>query len=236
MELSHEAVKDLIAPYILGAVSPDEERSIRAHVMSCEECMQEAESFSAVTTALPLAADPVPLPSGFVERVVTQVHDSRPLSGVDKSRARSPWYRRWSGFQVVATSGLLIVALILGAFLMNERRSLDQRQKALAALLQHENDAMELHGVSGAVAKVIPTSSGSIFVASGLNEAPDRHTYQLWLIKNGTPISAGTFDIKGGVAVLESTRALTGVDQAAVTIEPSGGSAQPTSTPIITSG
>ena len=70
MELSHEAAKDLIAPYILGAVSPEEERAIRDHIMSCDECMQEAESLSVVSSALPLLAEPTELPAGFVDRVV----------------------------------------------------------------------------------------------------------------------------------------------------------------------
>jgi anti-sigma-K factor RskA len=129
-----------------------------------------------------------------------------------------------------------VIALILGAFLVNENRSLEQRKKVVAALLRHERDGLDLQGSAGAVAKVVPTDSGSMFVASGLHEAPADHTYQLWLIKNGTPVSAGTFTIKGGLAVLESSLQLDGYEQAAVTVEPAGGSQQPTTQPIITSG
>ena len=233
MELSHEAVHDLIAPYVLGAVPPDEERDIRDHIMSCEDCMREAESFSMVTASLPLAAESAPLPAGFVDRVVASVQEARPAPSTTE---RSPWYRRWTGLQVALTSGLLVIALTLGAFLVNENRSLEQRQKVVAALLRHERDGLDLQGSAGAVAKVVPTDSGSMFVASGLQEAPADHTYQLWLIKNGTPVSAGTFTIKGGLAVLESNLHLDGYEQAAVTVEPAGGSQQPTTQPIITSG
>jgi anti-sigma-K factor RskA len=235
MELSHEAVKDLIAPYVLGAVSPEEEREIRAHIVSCDECMQEAESFSTVTSALALASDPAPLPAGFVDRVVAHVNDARPESSAAAAGA-APWYRRWTGWQVVATSALLVVALILGAFVVNDRKDLEQRQKVLAALLQHERGGMDLQGTTGAVAKVVPTSNGSIFVATGLHEAPSHHTYQLWLIKDdGTPVSAGTFVMQGGVAVLESHLPLSRFAKAAVTVEPSGGSQRPTTQPVITS-
>ncbi|MEA2486041.1 MAG: hypothetical protein QOD46_1152 [Actinomycetota bacterium] len=236
MELSHEAVKDLIAPYVLGAVAPEEEREIRSHILTCDECTQEAESFAMVTAALPHATEPVPLPAGFVDRVVAHVHDARPVASPWPSAGRVPWYRRWTGWQVVATSALLVVALVLGAFLVNERKNLEQRQKVLTALLHHERDGMELHGSAGAVAKVIPTSNGTIFVASGLHEAPADRTYQLWLIKSdGTPVSAGTFAMNGGVAVLESQLPLNGFDKAAVTVEPSGGSEKPTTQPVITS-
>jgi anti-sigma-K factor RskA len=236
MELSHEAVKDLIAPYVLGAVAPEEEREIRSHILTCDECTQEAESFAMVTAALPHATAPVPLPAGFVDRVVAHVHDARPLSSPAASALRVPWYRRWTGWQVIATSALLVVALVMGAFLVNERKNLEQRQKVLTALLHHERDGMELQGSAGAVAKVIPTSNGTIFVASGLREAPADHTYQLWLIKSdGTPVSAGTFAMDGGMAVLESHLPLDGFDKAAVTVEPSGGSKKPTTQPVITS-
>ncbi|MDP9232941.1 MAG: anti-sigma factor [Actinomycetota bacterium] len=235
MELSHEAAKDLIAPYVLGAVSPEEEASIRDHIMSCDECMQEAESLSIASSALPLLADPVELPPGFVDRVVAQVHDARPATRSATAGARGRGYRRWTGVQVVATSGLLVLALILGGFLINQHANLEQRQKVLTALLRHEGDGMVLRGPSGMVAKVIPTTNGSIFVASGLHEPPADHTYQLWLLRNGTPVSAGTFTMKGGLAVLESQLALDGYDHAAVTVEPAGGSDHPTTQPIITS-
>jgi anti-sigma-K factor RskA len=235
MELSHEAVKDLIAPYVLGAVSPEEEREIRSHILTCDECTQEAESLAMVTAALPHGAEPVPLPAGFVDRVVAHVHNDRPVASPAPAIS-IPWYRRWKGWQVVATSVLLVVALIMGGFLVNEHKNLEQRQKVLSALLHHERDGMELQGSAGAVAKVIPTSNGSIFVASGLRQAPADHTYQLWLIKgDGTPVSAGTFAMNGGVAVLESHLSLDTFDKAAVTVEPSGGSTQPTTQPVITS-
>lgn len=186
-------------------------------------------------SALPLLADPVELPAGFVDRVVAQVHDARPGMSPSRAGAGARGYRRWTGFQVVATSGLLVLALILGGFLINQHANLDQRQKVLAALLRHEGDGMVLRGPSGMVAKVIPTSNGSLFVASGLHEPPANHTYQLWLLRNGTPVSAGTFTMKSGLAVLESQLTLDGYDQAAVTVEPAGGSPQPTTQPIITS-
>jgi anti-sigma-K factor RskA len=234
MELSHETLKDLIAPYILGAVSPDEEREIRDHIFSCEECTEEAESFAVVTAALPFAADHEPLPAGFVDRVVARVHESRPATAPAPAPGRSPWYRRWNGFATVATAGLVVVALFAGAILINEHNALEEKQKVLAALLHHENDGIDLQGPADAVGKVVPTSHGSIFVASGMRQPPKAHTYQLWLLKNGTPISAGTFSVKGDLVVLESSRSISGVDGAAITIEPAGGSDHPTTRPITT--
>lgn len=231
MELSHDSLSDLIAPYVLGAVSPEEEREIRAHILSCEECTREAESFAMVTKGLPLAADNVPLPAGFVDRVVARVHDARPAVG-GPAAGRSPWYRRWTSWGALAAVGLLIVSVFAGVALVKEHNDLQQKKKVLAVLLHHENDGINLQGPADAVGKVVPTSNGSMFVAAGMHKPPNAHTYQLWLIKNGTPVSAGTFSVKDDFAVLESSRSLDGVDGAAITIEPAGGSEHPTTHPI----
>ena len=235
MELSHEAIKDLIAPYVLGAVSPEEEREIRNHILSCDECTEEAESYAAITNALPLTADAMPLPAGFVDRVVARVHDARPASSGTHAAAHSPWYRRWNGFGAVATAALLVVALFAGAIAINERSDLEQKQKVLSALLHHDKEGILLKGPGPAVGKVVPTSQGSIFVAAGMHKPPQEHTYQLWLIKDGTTISAGTFSAKDDLVVLETKASLSGVESAAITIEPAGGSERPTTQPITTS-
>ena len=233
MELSHEAARDLIAPYVLGAVSPEEEQSIRDHIISCEDCMQEAESYSVVTASLPLAADPVVLPAGFADRLVARIHDARPALS-PRTATRSRWYQRLTGGAVVATAALLVVSLFAGAILVNEHNDLEENQKALAILLHHDKDGIALKGPADAVGKVVPTAQGSIFVAAGMRKPPKAHTYQLWLLKNGTPISAGTFSVQGDLVVLEFNRSLSGVNGAAITIEPDGGSDHPTSRPITT--
>jgi anti-sigma-K factor RskA len=234
MELSHEAAQDLIAPYVLGAVPPDEERQLRDHIMSCDDCMREAESFSMIAASLPLAAGSAPLPAGFVDRVVASVHDARPVPNVSAAAVRPWWYGVWSRFGLAATAGLLVLAVAAGAILVNQHDDLQQKQKVLAILLHHQEDGIELKGPAAAIGKVVPTSHGSIFVASGMRKPPSEHTYQLWLIKDGTPVSAGTFSVQGDLVVLETGRSLSGVDSAAITIEPAGGSTQPTTQPITT--
>lgn len=233
MELSHEALKDLIAPYVLGAVSSEEERAIREHVSTCDECRGELESFGGVAGALALTTAPGPVPADFVNRVVARADAERQAPAARTLPSR---YRRLLGWQVALSGALLIIGIVLAVLFVNEHNNLQERQRALAALLHHEQEGMDLRGQSGVVAKVIPISGGSIFVASGLDEAPAGHTYQLWFIKNGTPVSGGTFEMKGGLAVLENHKQVSAYDGAAVTIEPEGGSDQPTTQPIITSG
>jgi anti-sigma-K factor RskA len=58
----------------------------------------------------------------------------------------------------------------------------------------------------------------------------NRHVYQLWAIHNGTPTSAGVVENLGAGAAMAMPASGTTV---AITIEPSGGSAKPTTKPIV---
>jgi anti-sigma-K factor RskA len=110
-----------------------------------------------------------------------------------------------------------------------------QYQDTVAALV-HDARALKLTGPGGAEAVLASTSEGSVFVAVDLGEAPAGRDYQLWLMKDGEPVPADTFDVSGSMVIVESSRHLTGYDGAAVTVEPAGGSRQPTTEPVLSSG
>jgi anti-sigma-K factor RskA len=229
IERSHEELKELIAAYALGAVPEEEIGVIRAHILSCEECMAEADGYVDATGALALGVDPVALPGGFEEGVLARVREDR-ISHVPAGRPR----RRWRRAPALA-AGALVVALfaVLTAGLLDARSDLSQHEGILTALLH--DGGIEVEG-SGAVGRMVPTGDGGVFAVAGLRKAPDAHTYQLWLIEDDEPRSAGTFDVREGISILETGHSLEGVDVVAVTIEPGDGSVQPTTDPILSSG
>jgi anti-sigma-K factor RskA len=229
IERSHEELKELIAAYALGAVPQEEIRVIRAHILSCEQCMAEADGYVDATGALALAVDPVEIPAGFEERVLARVREDRSAS-VAEGRLR----RRWRLAPALA-AGALVVALfaVLTAGLLDARGDLSQHEGILTALLH--GGGIEVEG-SGAVGRMVPTREGGVFAVTGLRKAPDEHTYQLWLIEDDEAQSAGTFEVREGISILETDDSLEGVDTIAVTIEPGDGSVQPTTDPILSSG
>lgn len=226
-ERSHEELKSLIAPYALGAVTTDEIPAIRAHILSCDECMGEADRLAAVSASLALAAEPTAVPPGFAEAVLTKARAQEPARTEERSKRR-----RWQLAPVAVAAGLLLGIAGVGVAL-EARRDVTQQQEVLTALLHGKG--LDLRGPSGAVAKVVPKGQGALLAVAGLQRAPDGHTYQLWLIEDGDPISGGIFDIEDGLALLEVDRDLGGVDAAAVTIEPGDGVDEPTGDPIISS-
>ncbi|MGH2729194.1 MAG: anti-sigma factor [Actinomycetota bacterium] len=239
MEKTHEEFKALIAPYLLGAVPSDEVPLIRAHILSCEECLSEADGYSTVTTSLALAADPVPLPSGFADRVLSRVADIQPAPTLSATR-RPRW--RWGWAQAMAVVSLVATA-VMAVALININDDLSSNRAALSALVRSD-EGFELGG-QGAVGHVVPTTDGSLFLVAGLPDTPEGQVYQLWFTQGACGAgesgpcdvtSAGTFEVSDGVTILEIDRSIKGFDDAAVSIEPKGGSVAPTSDPVISSG
>ena len=221
--MEHEAIKDLIAPYVLGAVSPEEMVVVRAHIMSCEECIAEADSYAKAAGSLALAVEDRPVPAGFADAVLGNVRELRPSDAIARTRNLLP------AFGVAA---LVAVIAVLSFALVDARSELTDNRRIVSALVRGEG-VVDLEG-GGAAATVLPTDDGSLFVAAGLERAPEGKTYQLWFMDDGVPTSAGVFDPDDeGIAIFRSPLGYTGFNAAAVTIEIAGGVDQPTSDPIM---
>jgi anti-sigma-K factor RskA len=85
---------------------------------------------------------------------------------------------------------------------------------------------------SAAKGKMIwdPGTGTGVFLAAGLPALPRDKTYQLWVIADGKPISAGVFKIDSrGSAEIEVGRIpdSSSINAFAVTLEPDGGLPQP---------
>jgi len=231
-ERQHDELKALIAPYVLGAVPLEEEEEIRAHLLSCEECMSEADEYSAASANLALAAEPKRLPEGFADNVIALVReDAAPGPGPAPAPAKRS-ARRWFSLPAFGVAALLIVAAVLSGVLVNVMGDLREERRITAALLRA--DAIRLEGENAAAA-LVQERGGALFVARDLPRAPGDDVYQLWFLGGDLPVSAGTFEASEGRVELRTGLSLEGVTGAAVTIEPAGGSEQPTTDPVLSS-
>jgi anti-sigma-K factor RskA len=75
--------------------------------------------------------------------------------------------------------------------------------------------------------------AGVVVLADAPPPGPDR-AYQLWLVPAGsvTPVSAGLLEA-GRSAATELIEGVRGRDAFAVSLEPAGGSPQPSTTPLV---
>lgn len=63
-----------------------------------------------------------------------------------------------------------------------------------------------------------------------------KHQYQLWALVNGKPVDLGVFDAKGQIAGLQQMKDIDIAQTFAVTLEPRGGSINPTMSQLIVVG
>lgn len=143
-------------------------------------------------------------------------------------------------YNIVAAAVALVIVAVLAIALITTTNELDDTEAELAIerqrveQLAQTQGAMRLGGPSGdVVGAMLPTDDGGVFVVHGLDDAPSDHTYQVWLIDDGQPTSAGTFDPASGVGGLQTDHSLDGVDDGAVTVEPEGGSRTPTGVQVL---
>ncbi len=75
----------------------------------------------------------------------------------------------------------------------------------------------------------------AVLVSDGLPAIADDEAFELWFVRDGAAISAGTFTAEGGTATALLDGAIETGDVIAITVEPAGGSptGQPTTDPIV---
>ena len=226
----HDRIQSLIAAYTMGAVPEDEVPAIRSHILSCETCFAEAESYTEALSLLATSVDPVELPKGFTDRVLQAARGEPPIPA--PAKVASGGRRLWRVL-VPAVAALAIVSLLgTTAALVGSLDRQREYETAVASLVA-DPDALSLDGPGGADAVLASTDDGLVLVAVNLGEAPQGRDYQLWLMKDGVPTPAVTFDADDSVVVVESNGDLSSFDGAAITVEPDGGSRQPTTEPVL---
>lgn len=226
----HNQINSLIAAYAMGAVPAEEIPAIRAHILTCDECFEEAESYASALAVLAESVDPVPLSKDFTDRVLEQAVGGR-TPEASKGRKWLPQLRSISvGAAIVVT---IVASILMGNSYLDSREREREYQLVVMALV-HDPNALSLGGPGGAEGVIASTDSGAIFVALDLGEAPSGTEYQLWLMKDGVPVPDTTFDVTDAVVIVETDRSIDGYDGAAVTVEPEGGSEQPTTDPVMT--
>lgn len=148
-------------------------------------------------------------------------------------RHAAPRTNRWRGLVAAGTAAVLA----LGAF--GVWRSIDgggeQGPPSVASQVIDASDATRVEKTlpGGGTATIVRSASvgKAVLVASDLPAVPSDRTYQLWLAKGTAFTSAGLVPGAGDQTVVldGDANAATG---AGITVEPSGGSTQPTTKPL----
>jgi anti-sigma-K factor RskA len=252
-----EDLHSLAAPYALDALDSDERRRFEKHLKSCDRCAAEVRALSedAVRLAWSTAAPP---PAAMRDRVLAAVRTTPQEPAVapvrerapqlpphvwgtepPPARTRAPRARRplFVPFATATAAAALVVASLFAVQAERTREQLDA-ERAQAREIAHVLAAPDARASTGKDARgrsigvIASASEGEAIVTlSGYGDLPSGQVHQLWVMRpDAQPRSLGLFD---GDTPLVAT----GLDQSsaslAVTVEPDGGSPQPTTQPVV---
>ncbi len=241
MNLLRRDLHLLTGVYALGAMDDRERNRFERHLNRCEACAHEVRGFLETATRLAMAVAR-PTPPQLRERVLAAAARTPQLPAVPDRRSRRVATR--SAWPVRIAAGVAAVsvaaAIVLGVAQVSARHQLDRAQaqsRALTAVLAAPDvrvlTAPTTAGGTGTVV-VSPSRHEMIFTTAGLAPLPSAKVYQLWLIGPTRTRSAGLLPAPqtGRTAPVLSS-ALSPGDKVGLTVEPAGGTAQPTTTPVL---
>ncbi|MBC7443034.1 MAG: anti-sigma factor [Ramlibacter sp.] len=161
-----------------------------------------------------------------------------PGGGAAAGRARARWFQRPVALLLAAAAA---VALFVAGGFAGQAFNTNRFETQQAASLAEINAAPDSQRASTTTADGHPATLVwsserrlSALLVDDLPSLPSDKDYQLWYIGGDGAVSAGTFDSSGTGTVwrvLDGT--LTAGDTIGVTVEPRGGSRQPTTDPIV---
>jgi anti-sigma-K factor RskA len=217
------------AAYVLWALGDEEAQRYREHLNDCASCNADVARLQPVADSLSAAVPRMVAPEELRERVMATVRPEAELlkaagAGADRPPASSR--RRSRRLRFVAVAGALGIGVVFGAVVV------DTGSKAPVT---HVTSAQLASSPPGAKAFVRQTGSHGELVISGESQPPPGKIYEVWLARKGAPQATNAlFGVdRGGNASVDVPGNLADVRQVLVTAEPLGGSAHPTSTPII---
>jgi hypothetical protein len=171
---THPQLRDLLGPYVMGALGPDEEREVEEHLRDCPECVEEVRD-------LRLAHERLTELAGVEETPPPELK-GRVQTGMPNRETR--WV------PLVAAAAVLCALAVLGVLYSSGFFASDE---VAAAELQ----ATELAPRAGGELRVReedPNARAELEVW-GLPRPESNQYYELWFAEAGGRVSAGTFTV-----------------------------------------
>jgi anti-sigma-K factor RskA len=242
--------------YVLNALDKHDRDAFDAQLGQYDELRNEVTELNDTAVLLGMAVDPVTPSAGLKESIMSKlattpqlsrdvppVRELHPVVDPDAQipahfnrKANARWFTRPA---LALTSAAAAVALLIGGgvavALVTNGSQQEQQADAVAALRSAPDHQTAKGAIStGGTATLVwsPAQGKAAISVSGLKALPSGKTYELWFIDvHGIPRAAGLFSGTTASRMLDGK--MSAGDTVGVTVEPSGGSKSPTTTPIV---
>ncbi|MET8576029.1 anti-sigma factor [Streptomyces sp. NPDC005012] len=233
----------LTGAYAVHALDTEERAAFERHLAECDACRQEVAEFRATAGRLALATT-VRVPPAMREQVMRRIRTVRQVppgaARPERPRRDRPRVRGTARWALAAAAAAAVFA---GTAVWQYERARDARYEAaqaqryvedLAGVLTAPDARSRSAKVAGGAATLVVSAGRdrAVFVASEMPAPPPGKVYQLWFAEGDGMRSAGLMEPGRDSQAVLMEGAVGGASGVGVTVEPAGGSEQPTSPPV----
>ena len=226
-------IHTLSGAYAIDALSPEEAEHFRTHLSQCQACRDEVRELREAAARMGASEASVP-PAHLRARVLAAAAQQSQLPPRVRRPGGGSGSPRWNP-RLLAGAAAVLLVVAAGVGIMANR---NDDQPVVAASVTQVFTASDAHK-----ATVQTANGGRLSVATSrqlnkmavetdaLPKLGGRQVYQIWAVHDGAMTSAAVLKDPTAGAAMAMPGAGT---QVAITIEPAGGSQQPTTKPIVT--
>jgi len=216
----------LTGSYVLDAVSDAEREEFERHLPHCPTCDAEVRGLRETAARLALACAVNP-PARMEPQVLAATYRTRQLPPLPAPGRVLHFPRRLA---ILAAAAGVAAALALGITQLTAQHQLDQaRATAIARVVTAPDAHVDTARAAGGSVTVVTSVAlhEAVVSTSGMASLPSGRVYQVWVMSPSGARSAGL--IQGSSLLASAVRP---GDQIGITVEPAGGTARPTTTPV----
>ena len=223
MSLTCEEAEALLGEYVLNALPPEEQQAAEEHLRDCRNHDAGIAEYRSMAAGLGGSVEEIRPPRRLRGQLLAAFdQEARRAAGTARPglfNLGPGWWRRLEVAYGIAAV-LLIAAIGLGVWNLSLHKAGNEPQISEA-----------VSGPNRLRVIFLPQEKLAVIDYGLTPLAPDR-AYQLWQLPEGggVPVSLGLISGKSPMAIAAD---LSAADAVAVSIEPAGGSSQPTSAPIL---
>jgi len=212
--------RDDLAAYSIGALEPDEERSVEAHAPGCRRCTRELRALAPAVAVLGESVEQLEPPRELRERVLGTVRSDAERAPA-RVRERAPLsrliLRPAAGFAALAVVG----AGVAGYVTREDEES-------------GGPDEVPVESQSGVGGELQVSDTAATLEVTGMPQPAKGSVYQVWVAQNGTVRPASSFvPDQGGMATATVSAELESGDRVMVTQESQPGRKVPNLPPVL---
>lgn len=228
-------ILDLLPALALGILDSEDATRAQEHLAGCLICRNELAAHEDVTAQFAFAY-PLIAPSPQVkERLMERARASKPMPRSTAPTPSRPWFERLLPAWGLASLVLILALGALNLLLWQRMNDIDSFMSpgGMRAVPLTPTDA-----ASRATGFVLVSTDGNegALVVDGLPPLSESQQYQLWLIQNGEKTSGAVFstdETNYGGTRIRAPKSLLTYSAVDITIEPAGGSPQPTGEQVL---